>query len=90
MKPPEIKLGSSRFHLPRSRIVRLAIGIMLILGGMLGFLPVLGFWMIPLGFFILSVDLPAVRRWRRRLTKWWAHRKDGENGDRDKPAADGR
>jgi purine-cytosine permease-like protein len=38
----------------------------LVLGGCLGFLPVLGYWMIPLGLIILSIDFPAVRRFRRR------------------------
>jgi hypothetical protein len=40
---------------------------------------VLGFWMIPLGLLVLSVDLPVVRRWRRQLTVWW-HRKKGDEG----------
>jgi hypothetical protein len=39
----------------------------LIGGGVLGFLPILGFWMIPLGLLVLSFDLPQVRRWRRRF-----------------------
>ena len=90
LKPPKIKLGGSQFYLPRSRIVRLAIGVVLILGGLLGFLPVLGFWMIPLGFLVLSVDLPGVRRWRRRVTLWWARRKGHDNGNRDAPAANDR
>ena len=30
-------------------------------------MPVFGFWMIPLGLFVLSVDIPIVRRWRRQL-----------------------
>jgi hypothetical protein len=42
------------------------LGVVLILFGCVGFLPVLGFWMVPLGLVILSVDMPAVRRWRRR------------------------
>jgi hypothetical protein len=80
-----IKLGNGHFHLPRSRIFRLIIGVALILGGLLGFLPILGFWMIPLGLLILSVDLPIVRRLRRRLEVWWGRRKahkdegEGEN-----------
>ena len=49
------------------RWVRLSVGILLVLGGILGFLPVLGFWMIPLGLLILSYDLPMVRRWRRKF-----------------------
>jgi hypothetical protein len=42
------------------------LGVLLVLAGFLGFLPILGFWMIPLGLIVLSVDVPAVRRLRRR------------------------
>ena len=31
------------------------------------FLPILGFWMIPLGLVILSIDVPIARRLKRRL-----------------------
>jgi purine-cytosine permease-like protein len=62
-----IRIGSRRYTLPASRLVRTVIGVFLILAGLLGFLPVLGFWMIPLGLLVLSVDFPIVRRWRRRL-----------------------
>ncbi|MFC4349632.1 hypothetical protein ACFO5Q_17410 [Kordiimonas lipolytica] len=65
--------------MPATRIGRIVVGILLIIGGVLGFLPVLGFWMIPLGFLVLSVDFPAVRRFRRnqevRLGRWWQTRK---------------
>lgn len=64
-------------RLPHSRGLRILLGAALILGGGLGFLPVLGFWMIPLGLAVLSVDLPAMRRLRRRLTVWW-HRRGAE------------
>ena len=37
-------------------------------GGLLGFLPILGFWMVPLGLYVLSRDSARVRRARRRLT----------------------
>jgi hypothetical protein len=66
-----LKIGSYTFELPASRIARITIGIGLILLGFLGFLPVLGFWMIPLGFLILSYDIPFVRRLRRRIVVWW-------------------
>ncbi|TNE63135.1 MAG: hypothetical protein EP335_10265 [Alphaproteobacteria bacterium] len=60
---------------PSSRIGRIVVGSLLVVGGLLGFLPVLGFWMIPLGLIILSHDFPAVRRFRRnmevRLGRWW-------------------
>ena len=70
-----VRLGSYRMPLPGSRIVRTLLGIVLILGGFLGFLPILGFWMVPLGLLILSIDLPFVRRWRRRAEVWWGKRK---------------
>ena len=63
-----IRFGQHTYKLPTSRLIRIPIGILLVLGGMVGFLPVLGFWMIPLGLIILSIDIPVVRRWRRRVT----------------------
>ncbi|NVJ97604.1 MAG: hypothetical protein HWE25_05590 [Alphaproteobacteria bacterium] len=64
--------------MPATRVGRIVVGILLIIGGILGFLPVLGFWMIPLGFLVLSVDFPAVRRFRReqevKLGRWWQRR----------------
>ncbi len=77
---PKVRLFDRHFHLPRSKPIRIGLGILLIVGGVLGFLPVLGFWMVPLGLLVLSVDLPVVRRWRRQLTVWW-HRKKGDDGD---------
>jgi hypothetical protein len=71
---PKIKLGNRNFHLPKNRVVRIAIGVLLILLGFVGFLPIVGFWMIPLGLVVLSIDIPVVRRWRRqaqvRLGQW--------------------
>ena len=67
-----VKLGNHRMKLPRSRIARIVLGVLLIVGGILGFLPIVGFWMIPLGLLVLSVDIPVVRRWRRKLAVKWA------------------
>ena len=49
------------------RWARLAAGGLLVVGGLLGFLPVLGFWMVPLGLIILSIDLPMALRIKRRI-----------------------
>lgn len=68
-------LGGFEIPVPRSRAGRIATGTALIGGGVLGFLPVLGFWMVPLGLIVLSHDIPAVRRRRRRFTIWWSRRK---------------
>lgn len=43
--------------------IRGLLGIFLICGGVLGFLPVLGFWMIPLGLALLATDIPPLRYW---------------------------
>jgi len=59
-------------------IIRLPIAIVFILGGILSFLPILGFWMLPVGLLLLAVDLPLLRgpisstmiRGRRRLNIW--------------------
>jgi len=75
-----IRIFDRHWHLPQSKPIRIGIGILLVAGGLIGFLPVLGFWMIPLGLLVLSVDLPIVRRWRRQLTVWW-HRRKGEPED---------
>ena len=56
------------------KLLRILLGILLIIGGVLGFLPILGFWMLPLGVMVLAREVPAVarlveflrQRWRRR------------------------
>jgi hypothetical protein len=69
-----VRLGNRRLPLPRSRLLRIAIGVVLVTFGLLGFLPVLGFWMVPLGLLVLSVDIPRVRRWRRRFAVWFSRK----------------
>ncbi|SNZ07542.1 hypothetical protein [Cohaesibacter gelatinilyticus] len=61
-----ISLGQWTIAMPGTPKARRSLGIILIIGGVLGFLPVLGFWMIPLGLFVLSVDSPYLRRLRRK------------------------
>jgi purine-cytosine permease-like protein len=75
----ELVIGTWRMRLPQSRLLRITIGCVLIFGGVLGFLPVLGFWMVPLGLIVLSHDLAFVRRQRRRLHVWWARKWQASN-----------
>lgn len=45
--------------------VRSVLGLFLIAGGVVGFLPVFGFWMIPLGIAVIGLDVaPFWRRWK--------------------------
>ena len=53
--------------LPNTPWVRVPLGIVLIILGVFGFLPVLGFWMIPVGLIVLSPDFPPARRLARRM-----------------------
>lgn len=55
-------------HLPDTPWVRVPIGILLIAFGFLGFLPILGFWMVPVGLFVLAIDFPPARKAARWLT----------------------
>ena len=52
--------------------VRTVGGVILIAGGVFGFLPVLGFWMIPAGAALIALDIAPLRR---RLTAWLDRRK---------------
>ena len=68
------------------RPVRLPLAFVFIASGFLWFLPVFGFWMLPLGLLLLAIDLPLLRapisalliRGRRRINRWiscWRNRK---------------
>lgn len=58
-------LTKIRTRVPRG--LRFLLGLLLIVGGVLGFLPVLGFWMIPLGVMVAAFDVRlALRWWRQR------------------------
>ena len=48
-------------------VVRSLLGLLLMAAGVVGFLPVLGFWMFPLGVALVISDFPPLRR---RLERW--------------------
>lgn len=54
-------------HLPPG--VRAGVGILAMVGGVIGFLPVVGFWMLPLGVVLVALDIPW---FRRRVLAWLA------------------
>lgn len=55
-------------------IARVLVGLALMVGGVFGFLPILGFWMIPLGVAVILIDVPPVKRaWSRART--WIRRR---------------
>ena len=62
-----------RLRQPGARWLRIPAGGLLICGGLLGFLPVLGFWMLPLGLLLLAIDVPFLERPTARALAWLAH-----------------
>lgn len=54
-------------HVPPG--LRLVVGVLLMIGGLLAFLPVLGLWMLPLGLLVAALDVrPLWRKFRRRTS----------------------
>lgn len=62
---------------------RVILATLLLVGGILGALPILGFWMIPLGLLILSLDFRWARRGYLGIILWFRRRK---NRAKTKPA----
>ncbi len=64
---------------PEAKWVRLPVGVLMILGGFAGFLPILGFWMVPVGLVLLGEDIPPVKRFTLRalaaVQGWWDRRR---------------
>jgi hypothetical protein len=71
---------------PHARLLRIPLSLLLILGGVFSFLPILGLWMLPLGLLMLAIDIPPLRRpvanWvvrgqraLARLKRWWRDRR---------------
>ncbi|MBR0706783.1 MULTISPECIES: hypothetical protein [Bradyrhizobium] len=75
--PP--RMGDTVTYLlrPSSRWVRIPSGALLVVGGVLSFLPVLGVWMLPLGLALLAEDVPALRTSRSKVLDWVERKKPG-------------
>ena len=68
---------------PSSRLVRIPLAILLIVGGIFSFLPVLGLWMLPLGLVLFAQDLPFLEKPTARTLGWierkWIERQRAKN-----------
>jgi hypothetical protein len=67
---------------PSSRWVRIPAAILLIAGGFVGFLPILGFWMIPLGLVLIAQDIPFLKGPIARMLAWGMDRWERRSGRR--------
>ena len=60
---------------PDSRWIRIPVGVLLILGGLIApLVPILGVWMIPIGLLLIAYDVPFLRRPVAYLTIWCAEK----------------
>lgn len=55
---------------PSSRLVRLPLALLLMVGGIFSVLPVLGLWMLPLGLLLVAQDIPPLQKPIARLLGW--------------------
>jgi hypothetical protein len=55
---------------PKSRWIRIPVGVLLVLGGIFSILPFLGIWMLPLGLLLIAYDVPILRGPVGRFTLW--------------------
>ena len=62
---------------PASRLVRIPVGLLLILGGVFSILPLLGIWMLPLGLLLIASDVPFLRKPVAHFTIWGAEKSTG-------------
>jgi len=77
--PDTAKKKRLKFKIPDNKLHRTLLGWSLVIGGIFGFLPVVGFWMLPLGLLVLAVDYPFARRLRRKLEVWWGRIRQKKN-----------
>jgi hypothetical protein len=68
--PPRLRSVFQWLLRPSSTWTRIPAGTLLICGGLLGFLPILGLWMLPLGLLLLAEDVPPLRSIRTRILDW--------------------
>ncbi|WP_027582498.1 hypothetical protein [Bradyrhizobium sp. Ai1a-2] len=68
---------------PSSRYARMPLAILLMLGGVFSFLPVLGLWMLPLGLVLFAQDVPVLQKPTARTLGWverkWTERQRAKN-----------
>ena len=68
--PNRLRAAVRAVRQPSGRWLRIPAGLLLTAGGILGFLPILGVWMLPIGLTLLADDVPLLRSWRSRVLDW--------------------
>lgn len=74
-----LTIGRFKLRVPRRRGVRMALGLALLVRGLL---PPAGPVLLPAALTLLSMDVPRLRRWRRRLIVRLGRRRGGSRTSR--------
>ena len=83
----KLPAGPARFvgwlRKPSSRLVRIPLAILLIVGGIFSFLPILGLWMLPLRLVLFAQDVPILQKPIANMLGWierkWIERQRAKN-----------
>ena len=68
--PPRPARFVSWLRKPSSRLARIPLALLLVLGGIFSILPVLGLWMLPLGLLLIAQDVPMLQKPMAQLLGW--------------------
>jgi hypothetical protein len=68
--PKRVRSSVRFLRRPSGRWLRIPMGVLLTFGGLLGFMPIVGFWMLPIGLALLADDVPPLRSLRSRILDW--------------------
>lgn len=80
--PPKLAGFVAWLRKPSSRLARIPLAILLIVGGIFSFLPVLGLWMLPLGLLLIAQDVPALQKPVARMLGWIQRQWEARNARR--------
>jgi hypothetical protein len=61
--PRRVGIAVRQLRRPGAAWLRVIFAVLLILGGVFWFIPILGLWMLPLGLLLIADQFPAFRRW---------------------------
>jgi hypothetical protein len=88
--PRSLSRALAWLRTPHSRWLRIPLGVLCLIGGMLWFLPVVGLELLPIGLLLVAQDVPMLRGPAGRLTlrllnayewirRWWERRRGGKS-----------
>ncbi len=86
LTPDRVARAIRWLHSDKAKLIRIPLGIVLVICGFFGFLPILGIEMIPLGLLLLAQDVPFLQKpvasaviWLEykwvSLRQWWRQKR---------------